>query len=38
MWPKELKTPGDELRRRRLELSLLQCEVAERLGVSDASV
>jgi len=38
MWPREVKTLGDELRRRRLELGLLQREVADRLGVSAASV
>jgi len=38
MWPKEVRTLGDELRRRRLELGLLQREVADRPGVSEASV
>lgn len=37
-YPKELRTLGDHLRRRRLELGLLQREVAIRLGVSEASV
>jgi len=38
MWLKEVRTLGDELRRRRLELGLLEREVADRLGVSEASV
>jgi transcriptional regulator with XRE-family HTH domain len=38
MWPPEVRTLGDELRRRRLELGLLQREVADRLGVSKGSV
>lgn len=33
-----MKTVGDRLRRRRLELGLLQREVAERLGVDEATV
>ncbi|MGD0949421.1 MAG: helix-turn-helix transcriptional regulator [Candidatus Binatia bacterium] len=37
-YPKELKTLGDHLRRKRVELGLLQREVAEKLGVSEASV
>lgn len=37
-YPQELKTLGDRLRRRRLDLGLLQRHVAERLGVSEASV
>jgi DNA-binding XRE family transcriptional regulator len=32
-YPSELRTIGDHLRRRRLDLGLLQREVAERLGV-----
>jgi len=38
MWPTEVKTLGDMLRCRRVELGLLQREVADRLGVSEASV
>src|SRR5512135_1805481 len=37
-YPKERKTLGDHLRKRRLDLGLLQREVAERLGVSEGSV
>ncbi len=37
-YPIELKTHGDHIRWRRLDLGLLQREVAERLGVSEASV
>lgn len=33
-YPRELKTLGDHLRRRRLDLQLLQREVAEQIGVS----
>jgi transcriptional regulator with XRE-family HTH domain len=36
--PKEIRTLGDRLRTRRLDLGLLQRGVAERLGVSEASV
>jgi transposase InsO family protein len=37
-YPEELQTIGDHLRARRLDLGLLQKEVAEQLGVSQASV
>jgi DNA-binding XRE family transcriptional regulator len=37
-YPEELQTIGDHLRARRLDLGLLQKEVAERLGASQASV
>jgi transcriptional regulator with XRE-family HTH domain len=37
-YPKELKTLGDQLRKRRLDRGLLQREVAERLGVNEATV
>lgn len=37
-YPTELKTLGDHLRKRRLDLDLLQHEVAEQLGVDDDSV
>lgn len=37
-YPKELKTLGDHLRKRRLDLGLLQKDVARRLGVDTASV
>ena len=37
-YPRELKTFGDQLRKRRLDLNLLQKEVAERIGVDKASV
>jgi transcriptional regulator with XRE-family HTH domain len=37
MWLKEMKTLGDELRRR-LELGLLQREITECLGVSEVGV
>jgi transcriptional regulator with XRE-family HTH domain len=37
-YPKELKTPGDHLRKRRLDLKLLQKEVAEKLGVDEATI
>ena len=37
-YPRELKTLGDHLRKRRLDLGLLQREVAERLGADKASV
>ena len=36
--PKELRTLGDHLRKRRLELGLYQKEVAARLGVNEATV
>ena len=37
-YPKELKTLGDHIRKRRLDLGLLQKEVAEQLGVDTASI
>jgi transcriptional regulator with XRE-family HTH domain len=37
-YPQSLKTLGDHLRKRRLELKLLQKEVAQKLGVDEASV
>jgi transcriptional regulator with XRE-family HTH domain len=37
-YPKTLKTLGDHLRKRRLDLKLLQKQVGERLGASAASV
>jgi DNA-binding XRE family transcriptional regulator len=37
-YPREFKTLGDHLRKRRLELGLLQREVAERLGVDETTV
>jgi transcriptional regulator with XRE-family HTH domain len=37
-YPKSLKTLGDHLRKKRLDLKLLQKEVAERIGTSETSV
>jgi len=37
-YPQALKTLGDHLRKRRLDLKLLQKEVAEKLGVEEATV
>jgi DNA-binding XRE family transcriptional regulator len=37
-FPREFKTLGDQLRKRRLELGLLQREVADRLGVDETTV
>jgi len=37
-YPKHLKTLGDYIRKKRLDLGLLQKEVAEQLGVDTASV
>lgn len=37
-YPEELQTIGDHLRAKRLDLGLLQKEVAEQLGASQASV
>jgi len=37
-YPKELKTVGDHLRRRWLELKLLQEDVAERLGTTPCTL
>jgi len=36
--PRELKTIGDHLRKKRLELKLLQKEVAQMLGVDEVTV
>jgi len=38
VFPKELRTLGDHLRKRRLELGLLQRQVAQRVGVSKGTV
>ena len=37
-YPKELKTLGDHLRKRRLDLKLLQKEVAQKLGVNQDTI
>jgi DNA-binding XRE family transcriptional regulator len=37
-YPKELKSLGDHIRKRRLDLGLLQKDVAQRLSVSEASI
>jgi transcriptional regulator with XRE-family HTH domain len=37
-YPKELKTWGDHLRKKRLDLGLLRKEVAEQIGVDETSV
>jgi transcriptional regulator with XRE-family HTH domain len=37
-YPKELKTVGDHLRKRRLDLGLLQREVGQRIGVCCSTV
>ena len=37
-YPKELRTLGDHLRKRRLNLALTQKDVAKRLGANEASV
>jgi transcriptional regulator with XRE-family HTH domain len=37
-YPKELRTLGDHLRKRRLDLGLLQRQVAEQLGVDKTTV
>ena len=37
-YPRELKSLGEHLRKRRLDLKLLQKEVAQKLGVDEASV
>ncbi len=37
-YPRELNTLGDHLRKRRLDLGLLQKEVAEQLGVGKTSI
>jgi len=38
LYPKRLKTLGDHLRKRRLDLKLQQKEVAKKLGVSETSI
>ncbi len=38
VYPRTLKTLGNHLRKRRLDLNLLQKDVAQRLGVCDPSV
>ena len=38
VYPRTLKTIGDHLRKRRLDLKLLQKEVAQKLGVGESSV
>jgi len=37
-YPKELRTLGDHIRKRRLDLALFQRDVADRLGANEASV
>ena len=37
-YPRTLKTLGDHLRKRRLDLNLLQKEVAQKIGVGETSV
>jgi len=37
-YPKVLKTVGDKIRKRRLDLGLLQREVAERVGVNETTI
>jgi len=37
-YPKELKTLGQQLRKRRLDLGLTQKQVAEIIGVTESSV
>jgi len=37
-YPKELKTVGDHIRKKRLDLGLIQKEAASRIGVSEATV
>jgi len=37
-YPKELKTLGDHIRKRRLDLGLVKRQVAERIGVSEATI
>jgi transcriptional regulator with XRE-family HTH domain len=37
-YPRELKTLGDHLRNRRLDLKLLQKEVAQKVGVDEATI
>jgi len=37
-YPKELKRLGDHIRKKRIDLKLLQKEVAEKIGVAEASI
>ncbi len=37
-YPKELKTLGDHIRKRRLDLGLFQKQVAQQIGVSEATI
>ena len=37
-YPKELKTLGDHLRKRRLDLGILQKDVAQKIGVNKATI
>jgi transcriptional regulator with XRE-family HTH domain len=37
-YPRELKTIGDHIRKRRLDLGLLQKEVAEQIGVDKTTI
>lgn len=37
-YPQQLKTPGDHLRKRRLDLGILQKDVAQQIGVSKATI
>ena len=37
-YPKQLRTVGDHLRKKRLELGLLQKQVAEQLGVDETTI
>lgn len=37
-YPKELKTIGDHIRKRRLDLGLFQRQAAEQIGVSEATI
>jgi hypothetical protein len=37
-YPKELKTLGDRIRRRRLDLGMFQRDVAERVGVNETTI
>ena len=37
-YPAQLNTIGDHLRKRRLDLGMTQCQVAEKLGVTECSI
>jgi len=37
-YPKELKTLGDHIRKRRLDLGLFQKQVAEQIGVTESTI